>query len=179
MKLKHIWPALLVLLLSSVVLFGITTVTAGVAEEKETTAQQSLFAQLLPGSDTFTMEAYTGEDENITAVYKADAGYVVETIVRGYVDDIVVLVGVHNDGSVSGLTILDAAETSGLGQGILVNEPFLAQYLGTSGNAAVGENIDAITGATVTSKAVTKAVNSAAAFVTGADAASSATEWSG
>jgi len=51
------------------------------------------------------------------------------------------------------------------------------QYLGTSGEAAVGEDIDAITGATVTSKAVTKAVNSACAFVTGADVSSSATEW--
>ena len=39
--------------------------------------------------------------------------------------------------------------------------------------------IDALTGATVTSKAVTRAVNSAAAFVTGADVSSGATEWEG
>ena len=45
--------------------------------------------------------------------------------------------------------------------------------------AAVGEDIDALTGATVTSKAVTRAVNSAVAFVTGADISSSATEWEG
>ena len=40
-------------------------------------------------------------------------------------------------------------------------------------------NVDALTGATVTSKAVVKAVNSASAFVTGADVSSSATEWGG
>lgn len=39
--------------------------------------------------------------------------------------------------------------------------------------------IDAMSGATVTSKAVVRAVNSAAAFVTGADVSSSATEWGG
>ena len=50
---------------------------------------------------------------------------------------------------------------------------------GTTGEAAVGEGIDALTGATVTSKAVTRAVNSAAAFVTGADVSSGATEWEG
>ena len=54
---------------------------------------------------------------------------------------------------------------------------YLSQYLDTNGNAAVGENVDAITGATVTSRAITRAVNSAAAFVTGADVGTSATEW--
>ena len=47
------------------------------------------------------------------------------------------------------------------------------------GEKAVGDNVDALTGATVTSKAVVKAVNSASAFVTGADVSSSATEWGG
>ena len=56
---------------------------------------------------------------------------------------------------------------------------FLAQFLLTGGDAEVGSNVDALTGATVSSKAVTKAVNSAVAYVTGADTSSSATEWGG
>ena len=44
---------------------------------------------------------------------------------------------------------------------------------------SIGENMDAITGATVTSRAVANAVNSASAFVTGADVSSGATEWGG
>jgi Na+-translocating ferredoxin:NAD+ oxidoreductase RnfG subunit len=43
----------------------------------------------------------------------------------------------------------------------------------------VGTNVDAITGATVTSKAVVRSVNSAVAFVTGADTDSGATSWGG
>ena len=43
----------------------------------------------------------------------------------------------------------------------------------------MGETVDAMTGATVSSKAIARGVNSAVAFVTGADVSSSATEWGG
>jgi len=51
--------------------------------------------------------------------------------------------------------------------------------LNTSGEAEVGTNVDAISGATVTSKAVARSINSAVAYVTGADVSSAATEWGG
>ena len=82
-------------------------------------------------------------------------------------------------GSVTGLVVRDMRETFGLGREALTDIPFLAQFLGTDGDAAVGENVDAITGATVTSRAIARGVNSAAAYVTGADVGSSATEWGG
>ena len=179
MKAKKLLISLSILVLCALLLFGISRLTAPSAADKQAESLHETMMQLLPGNSTFTEEPYSGEDENITAVYKAESGFVVETTVQGYVDEIVLLVGVRNDGSISGLTVLEAGETDGLGQRILTEEAFLRQYLNTSGSAAVGENIDAISGATVTSKAVTRAVNSAAAFVTGADAASSATEWSG
>ena len=91
----------------------------------------------------------------------------------------VLWVGVTNEGWVSGVTVRSHAETLGLGRRAQTDRDFLMQYLYTEGGAAVGEDIDALTGATVTSKAVTRAVNSAAAFVTGADVSSSATEWGG
>ena len=54
---------------------------------------------------------------------------------------------------------------------------FLAQFLKTSGEAEVGTSVDALTGATVTSKAITRCVNSAVAYVTGTDVDTSATSW--
>ena len=80
---------------------------------------------------------------------------------------------------VTGLQVRSSRETAGLGGAALTDWQFLAQFLRTEGDAAVGENIDAITGATVTSKAVVRCVNSAVAYVTGADTASSATTWGG
>ena len=43
---------------------------------------------LLPGSEEFTEEPYAGEDANIHKVYKAENGYVIETVTAGYADDI-------------------------------------------------------------------------------------------
>lgn len=179
MKYKKIITPVLLLLVCCLILLSVSGLAANSVAAAETAAMQEVMAQLLPGATEFTPEEYTGEDENITALYKAEGGYIVEATVRGYVDDITLLVGVRDDGRISGLTVREANETEGLGQRVLTDRDFLKQYLGSSGDTAVGENIDAITGATVTSKAVSKAVNSAAAFVTGVDGASSATEWSG
>ena len=162
---------------AAAVLFGVSAALAPVAEGNARADREELMALLLPGSTSFVEEEYTGEDACIRAVYKGDTGYVVCTAAAGYVGDVVLLVGVDNDGAVTGLTVQEQSETFGLGAGARTDWGFLMQVLGTSGEAAVGEDIDALTGATVTSKAVTKAVNAAAAFVTGADVSSSATEW--
>ena len=130
-------------------------------------------------SETFEEEVYTGEDTAITAVYKGETGYVVETEVDGYADKITVWVGVKSDGYVTGITVRDLDETPGLGRKTASDVDFLLQFLRGTGASAVGEDIDSVTGATVSSKAVTKAVNSAVGFVTGADVSSGATEWGG
>ena len=132
---------------------------------------------LLPGSESFQQEEYTGDDSNVRAVYKAQNGYVVLTATQGYVDQIAVLVGVSNEGKVTGLQVRSSKETAGLGGQALTDWEFLRQFLNTDGSAAVGETVDAIAGATVTSKAIARCVNSAVGFVTGADTSSGATSW--
>jgi electron transport complex protein RnfG len=89
------------------------------------------------------------------------------------------LIGVSNEGSVTGLQVRRMEETFGLGAKALTDWEFLAQFLRTDGDAEVGTNVDALTGATVTSKAIARSVNSAVAFVTGADISSGATSWGG
>ncbi|MEA4955798.1 MAG: FMN-binding protein [Pseudoflavonifractor sp.] len=150
---------------------------AGIARANAEAEQTAMMAALLPGSTSFTPEEYDGEDENITAIYAGDTGYVVETVTDGYVGKIRLLVGVDTSGAVTGAVVRELSETFGLGARATSDTHFLAQFLGTAGDAAVGENVDALTGATVTSKAITKGINSAAAFVTGADVSSGATEW--
>jgi electron transport complex protein RnfG len=125
------------------------------------------------------VEVYTGEDENIRRVHKGENGFVIEAATQGYADEIRMLIGVSNDGKVKGLVVRDLHETRGLGNKALTDWVYLSQYLNTQGDAQVGENVDAITGATVTSKAITRCINSAVAFVTGADADSGATSWGG
>ena len=179
MKKNRLMDACTAIAVAAAWLFAISTLLFPVAQRHAEAVRTEMMSVLLPGSTVFTPEAYSGEDEAITAVYKAEGGYVVETTTAGYVGDITLLVGVANDGEVTGIVVRDMEETYGLGAAALQDTEFLSQFLHTSGEAAVGETVDAITGATVTSKAITKGVNAAVGFVTGADVVSSATEWEG
>lgn len=96
-------------------------------------------------------------------------GYIVSaTSKEGYGGNISLSVGFDMTGNVTGVSILSISETAGLGMEAK-NESFLNQYkaegaslyiVGKSDNED-GINIDALSGATITSKAVTKAVNAA------------------
>ena len=179
MKMKSILTPVIAIVAAALILFGFGNAFAGKAAVNAEAELQEMFRTILPGSTSFAWEDYEGEDEAIQAVYKGDNGYVIQSAAYGYAGNITLLVGVSNEGAVTGLVVRDLSETYGLGAEALTDTEFLSQYLGTSGEAEVGDNIDAITGATVSSKALTRAVNSAVAFVTGADASSSATEWGG
>ena len=166
-------------LLAAALLLGAYNLTLGIRQENQQLELQQKMETILPGSSTFTAETYTGEDANIAYVYKGETGYVIGTVTAGYAGPIHMLIGVSSDGAVTGLQVRQMEETFGLGGEALTDWQFLAQFLGTQGDAAVGENIDAISGATVTSKAITRCVNSAVAFVTGTDVDSGATSWGG
>lgn len=179
MKNKLVTPILAIIIVA-VVLLGEKAALSGTAEKNLEIARNKIMTALLPGSTSFAPEEFDAEQNSaIKSVYKAENGYVIESTAYGYNGDVVLMVGVSNEGKVTGVVVKDMQETRGLGAKVLTDVPFLAQYLLTGGDAEVGTNVDALTGATVSSKAVTKAVNSAVAYVTGADTSSSATEWGG
>ena len=188
------------ILVAALILLGASFALQGTAAKKAQEEHLWLMQTLLPGSETFVVEPYGGEDTNIVSVHKAENGFVVETLVYGYAGNIRMLTAVNNDGKVTGLVVLEAHETMGLGNEALTDHVFLSQFLNSSGSfevathgadafsgatgtteTASGETVevDGITGATVTSKAIVRSVNSAVGFVTGADVATSATTWGG
>ena len=176
---RKILMPVITIALAAVILLGLYNGLALDRQVNEAHDLQEKMEAMLPGSKYFEPEPYTGEDTNIHKVWKADTGYIVETITYGYAGNIRMLIGVHNDGYVTGLQVRDMEETWGLGAEALTDWEFLRQFLRTEGDAEVGTNIDAISGATVTSKAITRSVNSAVGFVTGADTSSGATSWGG
>lgn len=184
--------------LSALILFGASLGLNGIAAANAQKEHLWLMQTLLPGSESFTREAYDGEDANIRSIHKGENGFVIKTVTYGYAGEITMYVGVSNEGTVTGLVVADAHETFGLGNNALTDQEFLTQFLNGTGeftiathgadafSSASGESasdsaveVDGITGATVTSKAVARCVNSAVAYVTGADATSSATTWGG
>ena len=170
---------ILAIVAAAAVLFGLSAGLRGVAAKNAETVELAMMQALLPGSETFAEEPYTGEDTNVKAVHKGQGGFVVETTTYGYAGEITMMVGVSDKGEVTGLVVKDMHETFGLGGNALTDVDFLGQFLYGSGSFEVGSNVDALSGATVTSKAVARCVNSAVAVVTGADAESGATSWGG
>lgn len=188
------------IVLAALILFGASYGLQNVAAAKAREEHLWLMQTLLPGSERFTVEPYSGEDANIRSVHKAENGYIIETVTYGYADEITMVIGVSNEGKVTGLVALEAHETPGLGNEILTDHVFLSQFLNQSGSFSIGVSgadafsgatgeaeaasgdevtVDGITGATVTSKAVARCVNSAVGYVTGADAVTAATSWGG
>lgn len=97
------------------------------------------------------------------------AAYIFTESSKGYGGDVSVMTAIKPDGTVAGVAILDVSgETPGLGQNA-AKESFFSQYIGLKKgvsvlkNGAKAENneVDAVTGATITSTAVTRAVNKA------------------
>ncbi len=172
---RKIWIPMLVWIAAAGVLLGVYNGLLGVRKVNAERELQAKMETLLPGSKTFVTEPYDGEDANITCVYKGETGYVVGTTVAGYAGDIVMLIGVSTEGTVTGLQVRQMQETFGLGGKALTDWVFLAQFLHTDGSAEVGNDIDAIAGATVTSNAIARSVRSAVAVVTGTDVDTSAT----
>ena len=195
---KPILLPILTIAVMAVMVLSLTLGTAGIANQKAQEEHLWVMQTLLPGSESFTVEPYDSEDANIRSVHKGETGFVIEVASRGYAGDIVMLIGVSKDGKVTGLTIRDMQETAGIGMSAMWDEMFLAQFLNTEGGVAIGTAgadafsgatgsdsadtdtyVDGISGATVTSKAIARCVNSAVAYVTGADIDSGATSWGG
>ncbi len=133
-----------------------------IAENSEKAAAESR-------SKVLAADSYTQLDEagNVYAAVLETgeyAGVVVVTEANGYGGAIKVMTGIKLDGSVSGVNILEMNETPGLGAKAK-EDKFLNQYKGASEpDMSVkkdGGTVDAISGATITSRAVTKAVNEA------------------
>lgn len=109
--------------------------------------------------------------DEVCTVNGGDDGYVITTTDKeGYGGNIQITVGITNDGTVNGVSILSISETAGLG--MRATEPaFYEQYQGkqtdkfvVSKDGGEGEPIDALSGATITSRAMTGAVNAALAY---------------
>jgi len=106
----------------------------------------------------------------------ADIGYVFNvTSSEGYGGDIQLAVGIQSDGTLNGYDTLSISETAGLGMNATKDE-FKNQYKGIKAEqlevvkdgsgASDDSKIDAISGATITSRAVTGAVNTCLAYAT-------------
>lgn len=143
------------LLLSAVNLMTADKIAANTEEEKK-----KAVAEIFPGlSDTLP---YSVGNSQIYLVFKDDMlyGYCANVSAEGYGGTIEMMVGVGAERKVEGVKIVSMSETAGLGSKTK-NDSFLSQFSKAAPPYTVGENIDAVAGASISSRAVTAGVNSA------------------
>ncbi|MCI8296146.1 MAG: RnfABCDGE type electron transport complex subunit G [Lachnospiraceae bacterium] len=179
-------------LVAGACLGGVYEMTKGPIAEAELAAKSEAYKVVLPDADHFEADDLTDAlatanteiagmgfgnvtvDEAATGVDASGApvGYVVtSTSNDGYGGAITVSVGIQADGTVSGIEFLAIGETAGLGMNAQQPE-WKGQYAGknvdqfavTKNGASADNEINAISGATITSNAVTGAVNAAVYF---------------
>lgn len=135
-------------------------------------ADAASFEEMEYTMDAALTQELSGMGVKLGTVYQALGGdnamlgYVLEsTSTQGYGGNIVLYLGVRADGTLNDISILEISETAGLG--MLAPEVLVPQFhdkkvesfVYTKSGASAENEIDAITSATITTKAVTNAVN--------------------
>ena len=162
--------------------YQITKEPIAIAEEK---AANEAYAEVVPGAASFEKLELAMPEENDDSTWDLEyaavdmdnalwalddsgnvLGYVLTmTSHEGYGGDITFTMGIQNDGTLNGISILSISETAGLGmKAEAVLKPQFANkkvsnFTYTKSGATMDSQIDAISGATITTNAVTTAVN--------------------
>ncbi len=149
----------------------VNSVTAGKIDQNAVNEANTAKSAVLPAAESFA--DVTLADGSVGWEGRSAAGetvgYVFSTAASGYGGKLEVMTGFDTAGTVTGVRILSISETPGLGMNAQ-RESWLDQFTGTAGalevtKGAAGENrIAAITSATITSRAMVKAVNAARAY---------------
>ena len=183
---KYITKLTVTLLVTCIIVAGllglVNGVTAGpIAQINQQKTEQAM-AEVVSDPSSFqavaelpqaAVDAATAAGGTLTELYDGQgAGYVLKVVASGSQGNIEMMVGVDGDGVVTGVSIVDNSETAGIGSKVMSNEALsngtgvLDQFIGKSaadGTLTVGTNVDAISGATVSTKGVTTGVNAALA----------------
>lgn len=123
-------------------------------------------------------QAAAGQSGKLTELYEVQSGgssigYAMKIVAGGSQGDIEMVVGVDTAGAITGISVVDHSETSGIGTKVIGNEATtsgvgaLDQFVGLSGagSLVVKQNIMPVSGATVSTQGITKGANAALAVV--------------
>ena len=149
-------------------LAGVNAITKDKIAAIQVQKTQDAIAVVLPGVSDVEELPLDGDAGIVTAVYAAEEGYAVQVAPNGFDGAVTMMVGVA-EGKVTGISVISHTETPGLGAVAAANnakgEAFRGQFVGQSGTLVIGDQVDAMSGATITSKAVVAGVNAALEYV--------------
>ncbi len=138
----------------------INTVTSPIIADAEKKAAEQARAEVLAEADSFELVEISELPECVNEVYKATngEGYVFMLTTKGYGGDMKLICGVKSDGTIEACKTLSHGETSGLGSKT-ADDPYRNQYVGKTSDTV--SEVDAISGATISSNAYKLAIEDA------------------
>ncbi|WBW97160.1 RnfABCDGE type electron transport complex subunit G [Oceanirhabdus sp. W0125-5] len=166
---------LLIAALAGLSLGAVHSITAEPIAKAKASAKQNAMNEILK-ADEFK-DSQIELPDNILEVnvgYKGEEiiGYAIKVSPKGYSGAVEIMVGIYTDGTIGGIKILSHSETPGLGanapkpqfSGQFTNKSTNKELEVVKGSASTENQIEAITGATITSRAVVNGVNDAVEF---------------
>ncbi len=163
-----VYKPIVVLCVICVVITGALAVTNGatapVIAEATRLAQEAARKELLPEAEGF--EKVDGVSvENVSDVQASTngVGVVITSTGKGYGGNVTVMTAFAPDGTIKRLKVTEAAETKGIGSNVTENSSYWDSYAGKSAAQALvlDQDVDRYSGATISSRALNAAVNSA------------------
>ena len=139
----------------------VNLITAPIIKAADDKAAAEARAEVLSEADGFeTIDAKLPDEVKEAFKAKNGTGYVFKLSVKGYGGDIVLMCGIKSDGSIEKCKTLSHSETSGIGSRVVDNDGgYRDNYVGkTADNFS---EVDAISGATISSTAYKKAISAA------------------
>ena len=167
---NKIFKPIVVLCIICIVITGAlaatNSATAPVIAAATAEAQRLARMELLPEADDFTRVEGI-EVENVSDVYAANngTGWVITSTAKGYGGTMTVMTSFTPEGQVKQVKVTDAQETQGIGSNVSAKKDYWDKYAGLDGTKelVLNTDVDAYSGATISSRALNSAVNSAIA----------------
>lgn len=150
------------------VLAGVNMITKDKIAQIQLQKTETAIREVLPDAGGVRQLDLNGDTGIVQAVYEADGSYAVQVAPGGFDGAVTMMVGV-SEGKVTGISVISHTETPGLGAVAAAKnakgEAFRGQFVGQEGTLVIGQQVDAMSGATITSTAVVTGVNAALDFV--------------
>lgn len=157
---KPVLVLVCICLVVTALLAYINSATSPIIAKAEQEKTEQAMSEVLTEAEGFRPVEIDNLPDRVTEIYSAEngSGYVFMLTTKGYGGDMKLICGIKSDGTIEQCKTLSHSETSGLGSKT-AEDPYRNQYCGKSSDTL--SEVDAITGATISSTAYKNAIEDA------------------
>lgn len=159
---KPVVVLVVICIVTSLLLALTNQLTAPVIEANERKVAQAAYYEVMPAATNFVqVEGIDNADVLDVQKDEGGAGIVMKVQGQGFGGKVPCVVAFDMEGTIVGVKFLENSETKGYGSRLYEDTSFAAQFAGMPAENFTISDIDALSGATISSKAAVEALNTA------------------